>query len=875
MAFAPSAPPIVPAGPLAPIYPGGCECSKENQALNIFPLFQECDWPTAVKAIYYTFLMCYFFYAVSIVANIFMEAIEVITAKQKTMTNKKTGETQVINVWNPTVANLTLMALGSSAPEILLAIIETLTANFEAGELGPGTIVGSAAFNLLMIVAICIVSIPDGQVRRIEQLGVFITTASCSIFAYVWLYIVLRVSSPNLVSVWEAAVTLAFFPILVVVSYSIDKGYHLRLGKMRIAPTPDGAGGVEGVSGWVTRGLAKPEKLDVGEAVLLVKALKSAGADNRASREMTEEDIREMAQALKPKTHTQIRKEAMRSSVRRKSVLADPYSAEKIAAARASVYKPDVITDGTPVAGLGALQEEEHDDGAGAPHVVFESRCYRVSEADGRVVVGVVLQGLNEQPVSVAYKTRDGQGEHAAKNGEDYDHTEGILTFAPGERRKEIAINIIDDDEPEPDETFELALATPEATAAAGNDAAAAVYDWSAVCQILIIDDDRPGMVRWEREQSIFSGGALVALTVTRHDGNKGDIRFGVVTEPAAVGGAEPAVVQKDFVPLDETLTLRNTVSDLVVNIVVTTQTAAQAPKALRVRLVSLDGDGAAEVDPKFAETTVLLRANAESGKGGDAFGEKVAEIMNAALLEEDQPRSYSDQFAMALRPDTGDEKPTASDWLLHSICCPWKVIFATIPPPTWGGGWPCFFSALAYIGGVTLFIQEIATVFGCVIGMAKACNAVVFVALGTSLPDALASKSAAINDLTADASVGNVTGSNCVNVFLGLGVPWLVAAVYWNIMGATDDWKAKYPSYVADYPDGGFIVPGEDLGFAVVTFVASAVFCFAVLGLRRVYCGGELGGPPAAKWASAGLFAGLWVMFVTMYCALGGEVTI
>jgi solute carrier family 8 (sodium/calcium exchanger) len=31
-----------------------------------------------------------------------------------------------VNVWNPTVANLTLMALGSSAPEILLNVIETV-----------------------------------------------------------------------------------------------------------------------------------------------------------------------------------------------------------------------------------------------------------------------------------------------------------------------------------------------------------------------------------------------------------------------------------------------------------------------------------------------------------------------------------------------------------------------------------------------------------------------------------------------------------------------------------------------------------------------------------------------------------------------------
>ena len=64
-----------------------------------------------------------------------------------------------VRFWNDTVANLTLMALGSSAPEILLSIIEIVGNNFEAGELGPGTIVGSAAFNLFVIIAVCVMSI--------------------------------------------------------------------------------------------------------------------------------------------------------------------------------------------------------------------------------------------------------------------------------------------------------------------------------------------------------------------------------------------------------------------------------------------------------------------------------------------------------------------------------------------------------------------------------------------------------------------------------------------------------------------------------------------------------------------------------------------
>ncbi len=44
---------------------------------------------------------------------------------------------------------------------------------------------------------------------------------------------------------------------------------------------------------------------------------------------------------------------------------------------------------------------------------------------------------------------------------------------------------------------------------------------------------------------------------------------------------------------------------------------------------------------------------------------------------------------------------------------------------------------------------------------------------------DTFASKISAVNDKTADNSIGNVTGSNAVNVFLGIGIAWTLAAVY------------------------------------------------------------------------------------------------
>lgn len=93
------------------------------------------------RGLAYFLAMLYMFIGVSIVSDRFMASIEVITSKEKEIKVKRpNGEVQivVVRVWNETVANLTLMALGSSAPEILLSIIEIYAKSFESGDLGPG-----------------------------------------------------------------------------------------------------------------------------------------------------------------------------------------------------------------------------------------------------------------------------------------------------------------------------------------------------------------------------------------------------------------------------------------------------------------------------------------------------------------------------------------------------------------------------------------------------------------------------------------------------------------------------------------------------------------------------------------------------------------
>jgi len=142
------------------------------------------------------------------------------------------------------------MALGSSAPEILLAVIEAGT-NLGGcpGELGASTIVGSAAFNLLVITAACIYAVdetndprtdeeilsgdpagPPKGVKKIYDMGVFSVTAGSSVFAYAWLYWVLKDQTVNSREAW---LTFVFFFVLVGLAWGFDRYKENSMKKLR------------------------------------------------------------------------------------------------------------------------------------------------------------------------------------------------------------------------------------------------------------------------------------------------------------------------------------------------------------------------------------------------------------------------------------------------------------------------------------------------------------------------------------------------------------------------------------------------------------------------------------------------------------------
>jgi len=68
------------------------------------------------------------------------------------------------------------------------------------------------------------------------------------------------------------------------------------------------------------------------------------------------------------------------------------------------------------------------------------------------------------------------------------------------------------------------------------------------------------------------------------------------------------------------------------------------------------------------------------------------------------------------------------------------------------------------------------------------------------------------------------VTGSNSVNVFLGLGLPWVIAVI----------WEAGTSADIKGYESSTYFVPSLTLGFSVMVFVIVSVIAFIILLIRR-----------------------------------------
>nr|XP_045601210.1 sodium/calcium exchanger 2-like isoform X3 [Procambarus clarkii] len=831
---------------------GGYRCGDLGLLL---PFFSEYTWPEEVRAFLYLAGLLYCFLGVAIIADIFMGAIEKITSKTRKvyLTSDKEDEPEVIEVriWSDAVANLTLMALGSSAPEILLSIIEVIGKNFNSGELGPGTIVGSAAFNLFVIIAVCIMAIPSGEIRRIRDIKVFAVTAVFSVVAYLWLLLILVAVSENEVEVWEAVVTLLLFPSLVVLAWLAEKNLcgvpnktdtskQIELGSFQPGETEE-----EGPweSCLVCLGIRAPRRvtadkllkerqyfkdghLDRDGLVAFIKEVKNYPG-------LTDEDAAVLAASklVESQSHSRMwyRVGAVRSMTGGRKT--QPQLSYKLKELMDRISSQELVYN--------AMNEHPEAPTVGEvpkvmPHrnaiIEFHAGSCAVMENIGKFQVAICRSGRTDNEVSIRVETIDG----TATEEQDYVAINEVVTFQPGETEKFIEVEIINDNQWEPDEEFFVKLSL----LVDSEKRSGVQLGRISIMEITILNDDEPGMVMFQKRGFLVkeSIGSAV-IPVVRKNGADGEITVKWRTiDKSAISG-------RDFEGGEGALVFKHT--EIVQNIEIPIIDDMTPEKDEHFEIELFDPEGGAKLG-QINRTAVTITND-------DDFNNVLSNMMmmtNANLHSlQVHHETYLSQIKDALNVNGGDiENASGMDYLMHFFTFGWKIIFALVPPPGILGGWLCFFVSLAVIGVLTAIIGDLAAIFGCLVGLNDSVTAITFVALGTSLPDTFASKTAAVQEKYADNAVGNVTGSNSVNVFLGLGLPWFIASVYHLSQGTK------------------FVVQAGSLGFSVGLFTGLCIVAITFLMARRVFGvfgKAELGGPTVLKYLSAFFLIALWFVYV------------
>lgn len=447
-----------------------------------------------------------------------------ITSKEKEVKVRKlNGETQivVVRVWNETVANLTLMALGSSAPEILLSIIEIIGKNFNAGDLGPSTIVGSAAYNLFVIIALCVLVIPNGEVRKIKHLRVFFVTSTWSVFAYIWLYLILDFISPGVVEVWESFLTFLFFPLTVLTAYIADRrlliykyiGKEYRMNKhgVMVQTEADSAfemnGRDDNIKSFADGGVITEEIRDFEEArreyITTLKNLRRKYPQNDL--ENLEIMAQEQLMNNGPKSRAFYRIQATRKFVGSGNIMRkiSERAQSDLSEVKAELQRVDV----------------DLDEEVATIKVYFQPGHYTVMENCGEFELRVIREGDLARECSVDFYTEDG----SAEAGSDYVGKKGTLVFPPGVDEQRFHIEVIDDDVFEQDEHFYVKLTNPS------NDVNLAT---PSVATVMILDDDHGGIFAFSsKDHEICESVGIYDLKVQRYSGARGKVLIPYWTE--------------------------------------------------------------------------------------------------------------------------------------------------------------------------------------------------------------------------------------------------------------------------------------------------------------------------------------------------------
>lgn len=397
-----------------------------------------------LRAVFYVLGLVYLFLGIAVVTERFMDAIEVIISQKKLVeVTMPDGSTITVTerVWSETVADLTLVAIGSSASVIILSVVEVCGNGFQFGDLGPSTAIGSAAYNLFVICAICVFAVPNNKVQKIKKLRVFVVTTAWSIFAYIWLFIILAVTSKGVVEIWEAVVTFGFYPAAVYTAYMAERGLLRCENKDRKNTLNYEASRESHISTSVGRISDLKRKKSMKDNDTLLQAA------------MTRRNEIALIMRRQREIHPDLDLKILTAMAKSEIINKEPKS------------KAFYASKGKRTNWFGVSKETENyadiskqDSVNNVTKVFFDSDLYAIRESSRSVRLTVLRRGGDiNKACFVDYNTEEG----TAKEVLDYVKAEGTLVFKPRQVRAHINIEIISDDVVEDEEYFYVNLSNP------------------------------------------------------------------------------------------------------------------------------------------------------------------------------------------------------------------------------------------------------------------------------------------------------------------------------------------------------------------------------------------------------------------------------
>ncbi|CAI5484974.1 unnamed protein product [Closterium sp. Yama58-4] len=996
-----------------------CYASRSTTGYSVYviPFNTSCDsflllpaeqlWSPAVRSAWYLAGMLYCFVGLAAIVRVFMAALDRISSTYAMVSRRdpETGreERRMEKVWNSTVVNIALMALGTSAPEIVIAVVDALKhLNQGPGVLGAGTVLGSAAFNLMVISAVCVVTPPAHSIKRIQAVGVFLLELAASTWAYIWILLVLKVISPGRVTILEACITLLFFPLFILLAYAQDQHWqHLQQWGMPLPflprPTPraprrgsltrfknwgsrealigssaahgasmpaaaggsafevgawwralwggygstavgaaggrggegvgkssnDGSGAVLGAQGEVEM----QRGAEVASMSIAVGGVEEGAGERQAvegveqrshgSSDLSDwEDVGRMEHeqqqqqqqheeasdniSVEPAAAEEGRVEAGRRSVSLNAPPAAPQRSSSSNLRRRSA------------AGISAAAAMQHDSPDPSlsrrlgQHLWLRSQLPGLTHSPAPAVratplaspAPLILEPLQQQQL------RQQQLQQEEERWEEEEKAEGHARGGRAAGHGRVGLVAADDGRAVDllQEQWTLLVRsgerevcryehTPASTSGASSSAASCVTSpvQALTFQVATAEAQHLQLVLTAPHCSHFLSNSSCTharqLSTSNPHATSPSLQS---SSPASAdaGNASAAVTDRSLqsqspwftaVALLEPL-LEQSHTAYTCSLLFENASGAGRSRGCGAEGCCVEGEVRAELHVgvrieagegiKLVEVTVtvlslrfaLQKQHGNLGLGGlSTCREPTSSALSSSLglgeawlqqiekaISVCRPTQLCHHFTESIFyltaclafgisqvPLPGHERDVSLLGLgIHFVSFYWKLLFSLIPPPSLMRGWPAFILCLCFMAGISFLIEEFARLFACTSGLHLFSVAIVFVASGTSVPDLLASRTAARLSPSADVAIANIMGSNAVNVFVGFGLAWLI--------------KAGYEKAVSG--DSLFVPDVLNLEVSVIAFLCTTVVFVIIMGLRRNLTGGELGG--ARGWA-------------------------